>query len=142
MGGPSSGGDSGGARKAYLHAIHQVGAKRGRTEQVPDLDLVFGKKDLDGVILPHDDALVATIIAVDAEISRVLIDGGSAVDVLVMRAFEALGLPLGSLEVCQTPFDQFFRRAGDPERSYFSIYNVRNTTTASHCSCIFYGSRS
>ncbi|RWW36791.1 hypothetical protein BHE74_00058158 [Ensete ventricosum] len=85
FGGPTSGGDSSSACKAYARS--EVGK---RPTHVEDLDITF---KLGGEEFPcHDDALVISIRMANAYVKRVMIDTKSSTDILYFDAFQKLGL--------------------------------------------------
>ena len=50
-------------------------------------DIVFSKKDSRGIRQPYDDPLVIMLIVEEFNIHQVLIDNGSLVDIVYLRAF-------------------------------------------------------
>ncbi|KAL2491495.1 Ribonuclease H [Abeliophyllum distichum] len=80
---PISGGDFNSARKIYARSTRVCSIQR---KEWFDQDIIFGKKDLVGV---YEDALVVVGDIVDFNIRRVLVDGGSAADVLSWDALWA-----------------------------------------------------
>ncbi|XP_077217565.1 uncharacterized protein LOC143851939 [Tasmannia lanceolata] len=88
MGGPAAGGTSSTARKAYarrVNAVHTT-SKKSRTEN----EISFSDADLDNLILPHDDALVLTMLVANWEVKKILVDNGSSADILYYHAFEKM----------------------------------------------------
>ncbi|RZR79439.1 hypothetical protein BHM03_00005150, partial [Ensete ventricosum] len=85
IGGPTLGGDSSSARKAYART--EVGK---RLAHEGDLDITFGSGNEE--YLNHDDTLVISIQMANARVKRVMIDVGSLVDILHFDAFQKLGL--------------------------------------------------
>ncbi|XP_077249387.1 uncharacterized protein LOC143888884 [Tasmannia lanceolata] len=88
MGGPAAGGTSSAARKAYarrVNAVHTC-SKKAKTEN----EISFSDADLDGLILPHDDALVLTMLVANWELRKILVDNGSSADILYYHAFERM----------------------------------------------------
>jgi ribonuclease HI len=53
--------------------------------------ITFTERDLEGLELPHDDALVIELSVDDLTVRRILVDQGSSADVLYYPAFKALG---------------------------------------------------
>ncbi|XP_028057287.1 uncharacterized protein LOC114261245 [Camellia sinensis] len=68
--------------------------KKSRTEVKPSkFDIVFSEKDLNGIQHPHTDALIVTVgVANKFDVKRVLIDQGSANDIMYYDLFKKLGL--------------------------------------------------
>ncbi|XP_062088813.1 uncharacterized protein LOC133795378 [Humulus lupulus] len=58
----------------------------------PTSVITFTDDDLKGVHLPHDDPLVISLQVDHCQLGRVLIDGGSGVDILFWEAFQKMGL--------------------------------------------------
>ncbi|XP_077224038.1 uncharacterized protein LOC143857491 [Tasmannia lanceolata] len=88
MGGPAAGGTSSAARKAYarrVNAVHTT-SKKTRTEN----EISFSDADLDNLILPHDDALVLTMLLANWEVKKILMDNGSSADILYYHAFQKM----------------------------------------------------
>ncbi|XP_077249283.1 uncharacterized protein LOC143888755 [Tasmannia lanceolata] len=88
MGGPAAGGTSSAPRKAYagrVNAVHTC-SKKMRTEN----EISFSDVDLGNLILPHDDALVITMLVANWEVKKILIDNGSSADILYYHAFEQM----------------------------------------------------
>ena len=56
------------------------------------MPISFDEEDLEGMIQPHDDALVVTMRISGFLVKRVMIDQGSEADVMYPNLFEGLGL--------------------------------------------------
>ncbi|XP_050244719.1 uncharacterized protein LOC126692918 [Quercus robur] len=69
---------------------HCQALKRARVD-VP-LILGFSDEDKVGTIQPHDDALVVTLRIGEYDVKRVMIDQGSAVDIMYPDLYKGLGL--------------------------------------------------
>lgn len=66
-------------RKSYTHSIRIYSIqKKARFSQ----SIAFSEEDMVGVAYPHNDALVIVDDIVDFDVKRVLVDGGSAANVL------------------------------------------------------------
>ncbi|KAL2505619.1 Uncharacterized protein Adt_21240 [Abeliophyllum distichum] len=78
--------------------------------------ITFDDEDLNGVSLPHDDALVITGDIADFDVKRVLVDMGSAANVLSWEAFTALKMPIDRLRPVNTPLQGFGGGTVVPER--------------------------
>ncbi|XP_022897676.1 uncharacterized protein LOC111411368 [Olea europaea var. sylvestris] len=104
IGGVAPGGDSNSARKSYAHSVGVCSIqKKERFNQ----SITFDKEDLIGVTHPHDDALVIVGDIADFDVKRVLVDGGSATNVLTWDAFLGLKIPQERLKVVTTPLQGF-----------------------------------
>ena len=55
-------------------------------------EIIFTNRDLEGVQLPHSDALVVTMQIGDFEVKRILIDPGSSAEIIYDSLFKGLGL--------------------------------------------------
>ncbi|XP_022858494.1 uncharacterized protein LOC111379363 [Olea europaea var. sylvestris] len=103
IGGIASGGDSNSGRKQYAQQYALAsGMPHGKLE-----DITFGTRDLEGVSLPHDDALVISAIVANFEIKRILVDNGSAANILSQEAFAKMGISSQQLKAVKTPFQGF-----------------------------------
>ncbi|XP_077222189.1 uncharacterized protein LOC143856032 [Tasmannia lanceolata] len=88
IGGPTAGGTSSTARKAYarqVNAIHTCNKKM-KVEN----EISFSDVDLNNLILPHDDALVITILVANWDLKKILVDNGSSADILYYLAFKQM----------------------------------------------------
>ncbi|XP_009611708.1 uncharacterized protein [Nicotiana tomentosiformis] len=47
--------------------------------------IIFDDEDADGLIIPHNDALVISLLVHDTNVRRVLIDLGSSVNIILLR---------------------------------------------------------
>ncbi|XP_070003307.1 uncharacterized protein [Nicotiana sylvestris] len=57
-----------------------------RVRQVLEEDsITFDNADADGVLTPHNDALVISLLVHDTNVKRVLIDPGSSVNIILLR---------------------------------------------------------
>ncbi|XP_073030627.1 uncharacterized protein [Primulina eburnea] len=87
--GGSTDGDSNRARKA--HSRHESfgvdGAVRGEGPVIS-----FGPRDLQGVSLPHNDALVIQAKVANYDIRRVFVDSGSSVNIIFQEALDQMNL--------------------------------------------------
>lgn len=69
--------------------------------------MTFSEQDGEGVLRPHDDALVITAQIANYWTRRVLIDNGSSADVLFWEAFSKMGIAPEQLGPAPTPFRGF-----------------------------------
>ncbi|XP_075101991.1 uncharacterized protein LOC142177401 [Nicotiana tabacum] len=51
-------------------------------------DITFTEEDADGLLLPHNDALVISLNVLDFKIKRVLVNSGSSANIIQWRALE------------------------------------------------------
>lgn len=64
-------------------------------------------EDLNGVQIPHNDALVVTLRVGDYDIEKILVDQGSCIEVLHYKAFKLMGLDQAGLVEFITPLIGF-----------------------------------
>ena len=84
---------------------HSQASKRARVD-VP-LILGFSDEDKVGTIQPHDDTLVVTLRIGGYDIERVMVDQGSAVDIMYPELYKGLGLKSEDLAAYSSPFVSF-----------------------------------
>ncbi|KAK3016378.1 hypothetical protein RJ639_005371 [Escallonia herrerae] len=89
-GGPSVEGLSSSSQKAYAR---QVNLTQGPTKWARTYaDLEFDNSDLEGAVLPHDDALVITLPIDAFQVKRILVDTRSLADIIFKDAFLQMGI--------------------------------------------------
>ena len=74
-----------------------------------NVPLVLGFSDADkqGTIQPHDDALVVTLRIVGYDVKRVMVDQGSAAEIMYPGLFKELGLKPENLTTYSSPLVSF-----------------------------------
>ena len=77
--------------------------------------LGFSNEDKRGTIQPHDDALVVTLRIGGFDVKRVLVDPGSAVEVMYPDLYRGLNLKLEDLTAYDSPLVNFEGRAVIPK---------------------------
>ncbi|XP_065632670.1 uncharacterized protein LOC136068845 [Quercus suber] len=77
--------------------------------------LTFFEKDKGGTTQPHDDALVITLRIWGYDIKRVMVDGGSAVEVMYLDLYKGLGLKPEDLSPYSSPLMSFDGKLVIPE---------------------------
>ncbi|XP_022849072.1 uncharacterized protein LOC111371361 [Olea europaea var. sylvestris] len=70
-------------------------------------DITFGSKDSEDITYSHDDALVIFVIIANSEVRRVLVDNGSAANVLSQEAFMKIGISVNQFKTVKTPLQGF-----------------------------------
>ncbi|XP_022851074.1 uncharacterized protein LOC111372885 [Olea europaea var. sylvestris] len=96
--------DSNSTRKSYVLSLRICSIqKKARFSQ----SITFGEEDLVGVVHPHDDVLVIVGDIADFDVKRVLVNGGSAANVLTWDAFLGLKVPPDKLKIVNTPLQGF-----------------------------------
>ncbi|KAK3019689.1 hypothetical protein RJ639_004164 [Escallonia herrerae] len=78
------------SRKAYARQVNLTQGSAKRTKSSTSLE--FDDADLDGVSLPHDDALFITLRIDTFQIKRILVDTGSSVDIIFKDVFNQMGI--------------------------------------------------
>ncbi|VFQ83318.1 unnamed protein product [Cuscuta campestris] len=106
-GGPE-GGDSASQRKKWGRELY-VGsvALNPRSKQARREPITFTDRDLPATGEDHNDLVVITMDMGGVDVSRVLVDTGSSVNVLYLDAFEKLKLCRTRLEPLKTPLSGF-----------------------------------
>ncbi|VFQ94882.1 unnamed protein product [Cuscuta campestris] len=106
-GGPE-GGDSASQRKKWGRELY-VGtvALNPRSKQARREPITFTDRDLPATGEDHNDPLVITMDMGGVDVSRVLVDTGSSVNILYLEAFEKLKLCRTRLEPLKTPLSGF-----------------------------------
>ncbi|XP_041020554.1 uncharacterized protein LOC121262226 [Juglans microcarpa x Juglans regia] len=66
----------------------------------------FNKDDCEGVIYPHDDALVVKMLVDNFNTRRILINNGSSADILFWDAFVRMGTDQNRLRPSPTPLNE------------------------------------
>ncbi|XP_042405136.1 uncharacterized protein LOC121995470 [Zingiber officinale] len=94
-GGPTDG-DSGRARKSHGRRLY-VGAVGCSHEQASSPVINFGPQDLEGLELPHNDALIIKVVIANSRVARVFVDTGSSVNILFRAAFEEMQIDAAEL---------------------------------------------
>ena len=54
------------------------------------LPIIFNNDDLRVLHLPHDDALIISVVIANFNVQRILIDNGSSADILFVSAFDKI----------------------------------------------------
>ncbi|XP_024037618.1 uncharacterized protein LOC112097221 [Citrus clementina] len=111
-GGPTLAGDSNRARKNYRRyamtskevLFNLPVAKRTKVRQVP---IMWTDDDEEGILYPHDDALVIKAIVASTELQRILVDTSNSVDILFKSALNDMGILDLKLERTNTSLKGF-----------------------------------
>ncbi|GKV44734.1 hypothetical protein SLEP1_g51893 [Rubroshorea leprosula] len=109
-GGLEAGGLSSKQRKLYVREVkHQ---NRAQKRKINDAEwknqlITFTSADLDTVVTPHNDPLVTSVMINNCEVQRVLVDTGSASDIMYFHCFESLGLDPALLQKYDGPIYGF-----------------------------------
>ena len=76
------------------------------------LVLGFSNEDKLGTIQPHDDALVVTLRIGGYDVKRVMIDQGSAAEIMYLDLYKGLGLKPENLTTYSSPLVSFEGKNG------------------------------
>ena len=79
--------------------------KRARILTQPTLG--FSDEDKAGIIQPHDDALVVTLRIGGYDVRRMMVDQGSAVEIMYPDLYKGLNLKLEDLTAYESPLVSF-----------------------------------
>jgi hypothetical protein len=108
FGGIASGGESDSARKAY--------ARRMLGEQVyylhrpimkESIVMSFLEEDAQGVVMPHNDALVVIMTVANHAIHQILVDNRSSADILYWPAFKQMDIDQDRIKPYGSPLMGF-----------------------------------
>ncbi|GKU94659.1 hypothetical protein SLEP1_g8119 [Rubroshorea leprosula] len=105
-GGPEAGGTSAKQQKLYVREVkHHNAAKKRKIDEEDwkNQSVTFTSADLEGVVTPHNDPLVTSVIINNCEVQRALIDTGSAPDIMYYHCFESLDSILPSCKSMMGP---------------------------------------
>ena len=69
--------------------------------------LSFSDADKQGTIQPHDDTLVVTLRIGGYDVKRVMIDQGSAAEIMYLNLYKRLGLKTENLTIYSSPLVSF-----------------------------------
>ncbi|GKV48654.1 hypothetical protein SLEP1_g55455 [Rubroshorea leprosula] len=109
-GGLEAGGMSSKQRKLYVREVkHQNRAQKRKLDDADwkDQPITFTTADFKGVVTPHNDPLVISVMINNCQVQRVLVDTGSAPDIMYYHCFESLGLDLALLQRYDGPIYGF-----------------------------------
>lgn len=63
-----------------------------RTTSLPPCEITFDTEDLSEVHLPHDDALVISLLITNCQVKRILVDNGRSSNIILLRTFQGMGI--------------------------------------------------
>ncbi|XP_056688741.1 uncharacterized protein [Spinacia oleracea] len=118
-GGPVHGGTISGASRSLEEHRQMVNYHNTRVwPNPPSIPVMtFSESDCRGIIFPHDDPLVLTIDIANADVNRVLVDGGSSENIIFWEAFKQLHIPEDELQRVNYPVIGFSGSTVYPEGS-------------------------
>ncbi|GKV04519.1 hypothetical protein SLEP1_g16672 [Rubroshorea leprosula] len=109
-GGLEAGGLSSKQRKLYVREVkHQNRAQKRKIDDAEwkNQPIIFTSADLATVVTPHNDPLVTSVMINNCEVQRVVVDTGSAPDIMYFHCFESLGLDPALLQKYDGPIYGF-----------------------------------
>ncbi|KAL0378308.1 UNVERIFIED_CONTAM: hypothetical protein Sradi_3136300 [Sesamum radiatum] len=77
---------------------------------MPEEEITFSPSDLERGLPPHNDALVISATVSNFWVKKVLVDTGSAADILFFTAFSQMGIGLDMLTKVNTPLSGVQRK--------------------------------
>ncbi|XP_062100831.1 uncharacterized protein LOC133806757 [Humulus lupulus] len=89
--------------KRYRSLAHTVNLITSEERRYPASAITFTEDDLRGVHLPHGDPLVISLQVDHCLLGRVLVDGGSGVDILFWEVFQKMGLEENQIRTSAAP---------------------------------------
>ncbi|XP_077248818.1 uncharacterized protein LOC143888328 [Tasmannia lanceolata] len=92
---PAAGGPTTAGRRAYAERVFslEMPSKKAWTDPPhKDQVITFSSEDLEGLQVPHDDALVVRLVVANFNVGKILVDMGSSVNVLHLETFEEMKL--------------------------------------------------
>ncbi|XP_062114358.1 uncharacterized protein LOC133825434 [Humulus lupulus] len=93
--------------KRYRSLGHTVNFVTAEERCYPTVSITFTEEDLQEVHLPHDNPLVIKLEVDRCQLGRVLVDGGSEVDILFWEAFQKMGLEESQIKPSVAPIMGF-----------------------------------
>ncbi|GKV02707.1 hypothetical protein SLEP1_g15103 [Rubroshorea leprosula] len=93
--GLEAGGLSSKQRKLYVREVrHQNRAQKRKFDDAEwkNQPITFMSADLETIVTPHNNPLVTSVTINNCEVQRVLVDTGSAPDIMYFHCFESLGI--------------------------------------------------
>jgi hypothetical protein len=96
---------------SHSHIVLEIHRRRPH----PEKTITFSEKDITGVSLPHDDALVLSLKINTHRVRHILVDTGSSADVIYFDAFTKMGYDHLHLVKVHTPLVGFTGAAMVPE---------------------------
>ncbi|XP_040994331.1 uncharacterized protein LOC121240872 [Juglans microcarpa x Juglans regia] len=105
-GGFASGGVTTSSRKAHTckaryHEVYIVDKPSKHTRLGTTPTISFGDEDCQGILYPHDDALIVTLLIANYTTRRILIDNGSSANILFCDAFAKIDI--SPVRLCPSP---------------------------------------
>lgn len=90
--GATVGEESSAKRKVYIRSVHSVKTKPNRPYS--SLLITLSNEDFKGIQTHHNDLVAVLVVIANFETWKILVDSGSAVDILFYKTFQRMKLPL------------------------------------------------
>lgn len=107
----AGGGESHSARKSYARemkeALIYTVRRPPKVRKFVRTVITFSAEDYEGVLLPHNDALVVTMAIANHNIHRILVDTGSSANMLYKSTFDLMRIDRGKLIPVRYPLVGF-----------------------------------
>ena len=95
------------ARSPPLVQVHRMKTRPTKQAQRELEDIVFREADARWVYHPHVDALVITAQVTNSNVHRLMVDNGSAMDILYLNVYKRIGLTEDDLDLNSSPLYRF-----------------------------------
>ena len=119
VGGLVGGGESSSARRNHTRSLFSgevFSTMRPMMSQRREVHpIMFTDEDFQGILFPHDDALVVTLLVSNYNVHKILIDNGSSSNILFMNAFEKVAMDKGRILLITAPLVGFSDERVCPE---------------------------
>ncbi|XP_077242538.1 uncharacterized protein LOC143883059 [Tasmannia lanceolata] len=99
-GGLAAGGPTTAGRKAYLTRVNSLEAPAKKLKPEGDSIgqvITFTEADYKGVTVPHDDAVVIRLVVANFNVSKILVNTGSSINILHSNSFDQMGISIDRL---------------------------------------------
>ena len=93
-------------------------------------NMTFTAEDYEGISYPHDDPLVVSLDIANHTVHRILVDGGSAANILFREAFDAMKLDKKYLIPVNYPVIGFNGSSSIPDGIFFLSTTFGNSKAA------------
>ena len=95
------------AQSSPLKHVHRTDERLGKNDRRELGDVVFKEANTRWVHNPHSHALVITVRVGNSNVHRMLVDNGSAVDIIFLDAYKRMGLIESKLSPMTSPLYKF-----------------------------------
>ncbi|KAF5463281.1 hypothetical protein F2P56_019204 [Juglans regia] len=86
------------ARRARYEEVYTTDRPPKQPRRKSSKNISFGEEDCEGVLYPHDDALVVTLLVTNYTTRQILINNGSSGDILLWEVFTKMGIDPSKLK--------------------------------------------